>query len=611
MNKKLRNIAIVAHVDHGKTTLIDKLLQQSSTFNSISKISERVMDSHYLEKERGITILAKNTGIKWNNYRINIIDTPGHADFGSEVERVMSMVESVLLVVDATEGPMPQTYFVTKTAFTYGLKPIVVVNKIDRPEARPAWVLNQVFDLFLRLDATEEQLDFPIIYTSAIKGIAGNKETDMGKDMTALYQAIIDHVPYPQVILTAPLQMQISQLDYDNYLGIIGIGRVIQGRMRLNQQVNIIDSSGKSRSGKINKILTYLNLKRIEINQAEAGDIIAVTGLGPLNISDTICDIQIKNSLPPIRIEKPTVAMYFHVNTSPFSGKEGKYITSRQLFERLKKETINNIALQLEKTQDQNVYCISGRGELQLSILIENMRREGFELAVSRPKVLLREIHGCKQEPFEYVILDIEESYQGNIIQAMGERKGQLKTITTKNNHKSRLQLEYFVPTRGLIGFRTKFMQMTSGTGIMYSRFSHYDNLILGEIAKRKNGVMISNGQGKAIAFALFNLQERGRLFIDHGTSLYEGQIVGIHNRSNDLTVNCLTGKKLTNMRASGSDEATILVPPIKMTLEQAIEFIDDEELVEVTPVSIRIRKRYLSENERKCARKILIKQLN
>ncbi|CAQ82273.1 MULTISPECIES: ribosome-dependent GTPase TypA [Photorhabdus] len=598
--EKLRNIAIIAHVDHGKTTLVDKLLQQSGTFGDRATATERVMDSNDLEKERGITILAKNTAIKWNDYRINIVDTPGHADFGGEVERVMSMVDSVLLLVDAMDGPMPQTRFVTQKAFAHGLKPIVVINKVDRPGARPDWVVDQVFDLFVNLGATDEQLDFPIIYASALMGIAGTDHEDMAEDMTPLYQAIVDHVEPPKVDLNGAFQMQISQLDYNNYVGVIGIGRIKRGTVKPNQNVTIIDSEGKTRNGKVGKVLGHLGLERIESEQAEAGDIIAITGLGELNISDTLCDTNAVEALPPLAVDEPTVSMYFCVNTSPFCGREGKYVTSRQILERLKKELVHNVALRVEETEDPDAFRVSGRGELHLSVLIENMRREGFELAVSRPKVIFREIDGRKQEPFEQVTLDIEEQHQGDVMQALGERKADLRDMLPDG--KGRVRLDYVIPSRGLIGFRTEFMTMTSGTGLLYATFSHYDDIRPGEIGRRQNGVMISNGQGKAVAYALYSLQDRGKLFLGHGAEVYEGQVIGIHSRSNDLTVNCLTGKKLTNVRASGTDEATTLSPHIKKTLEQALEFIDDDELVEVTPVSIRLRKRYLTENERRRA---------
>ncbi len=600
MIEKLRNIAIIAHVDHGKTTLVDKLLQQSGTFGDRATATERVMDSNDLEKERGITILAKNTAIKWNDYRINIVDTPGHADFGGEVERVMSMVDSVLLLVDAMDGPMPQTRFVTQKAFAHGLKPIVVINKVDRPGARPDWVVDQVFDLFVNLGATDEQLDFPIVYASALMGIAGTDHEDMAEDMTPLYQAIVDHVEPPKVDLNGAFQMQISQLDYNNYVGVIGIGRIKRGTVKPNQNVTIVDSAGKTRNGKIGKVLGHLGLERIESEQAEAGDIVAITGLGELNISDTLCDVNAVEALPPLAVDEPTVSMYFCVNTSPFCGREGKYVTSRQILERLKKELVHNVALRVEETEDPDAFRVSGRGELHLSVLIENMRREGFELAVSRPKVIFREIDGRKQEPFEQVTLDIEEQHQGDVMQALGERKADLRDMLPDG--KGRVRLDYIIPSRGLIGFRTEFLTMTSGTGLLYATFSHYDDIRPGEIGRRQNGVMISNGQGKAVAYALYSLQDRGKLFLGHGAEVYEGQVIGIHSRSNDLTVNCLTGKKLTNVRASGTDEATTLSPHIKKTLEQALEFIDDDELVEVTPMSIRLRKRHLTENERRRA---------
>ncbi|WGL98273.1 ribosome-dependent GTPase TypA [Arsenophonus sp. aPb] len=598
--ENLRNIAIIAHVDHGKTTLVDKLLQQSGTFGERNNLDERVMDSNDLEKERGITILAKNTAIKWHDYRINIVDTPGHADFGGEVERVMSMVDSVLLLVDAMDGPMPQTRFVTQKAFAHGLKPIVVVNKIDRPGARPDWVVDQVFDLFVNLGATDEQLDFPIIYASALNGIAGTDYNEMAADMTPLYEAIVKYVAPPQVDLAGAFQMQISQLDYNNYLGVIGIGRIKRGAVKPNQTITIVNNEGKTRSGKVGKVLTHLGLERIDSEIAQAGDIIALTGLGELNISDTLCDPNNIEALPALAVDEPTVSMYFCVNTSPFCGREGKYVTSRQILDRLKKELVHNVALRVEETEDPDAFRVSGRGELHLSVLIENMRREGFELAVSRPKVIFRQFEGRKQEPFEQVTLDIEERHQGDVMMALGERKGELRDMLPDG--KGRVRLDYIIPSRGLIGFRTEFMTMTSGTGLLYATFSHYDDVRPGEIGRRQNGVMISNGQGKAVAYALYSLQDRGKLFLGHGAEVYEGQIIGIHSRSNDLTVNCLTGKKLTNVRASGTDEATTLSPPVKKTLEQALEFIDDDELVEVTPQSIRLRKRYLTENDRRRA---------
>lgn len=600
MIENLRNIAIIAHVDHGKTTLVDKLLQQSGTLGERNDDAERVMDSNDLEKERGITILAKNTAIKWNDYRINIVDTPGHADFGGEVERVMSMVDSVLLLVDAMDGPMPQTRFVTQKAFANGLNPIVVINKVDRPGARPDWVVDQVFDLFVNLGATDEQLDFPIIYASALNGIAGLDHNDMADDMTPLFEAIVKHVSPPEVDSNGPFQMQISQLDYNNYVGVIGIGRIKRGSVKPNQQVTVIDSEGKRRNGKIGQVLAHMGLQRFEADIAEAGDIIAITGLGEMNISDTLCDVNNVEALPPLSVDEPTVTMFFCVNTSPFCGKEGKFVTSRQILDRLNKELVHNVALRVEETEDPDAFRVSGRGELHLSVLIENMRREGYELGVSRPKVIFRDIDGRKQEPFEQVTLDIEEQNQGSVMEAMGTRKGELRDMLPDG--KGRVRLDYVIPSRGLIGFRTEFMTMTSGTGLLYSTFSHYDDVRPGEIGQRINGVLISNGTGKALAYALYSLQDRGRLFLGHGAEVYEGQIIGIHTRSNDLTVNCLTGKKLTNMRASGTDEATTLSTPIKMSLEQALEFIDDDELVEVTPQSIRLRKRHLTENDRKRA---------
>ena len=599
---KLRNIAIIAHVDHGKTTLVDKLLQQSGTLEAARNgdQDERVMDSNDLEKERGITILAKNTAINWRDYRINIVDTPGHADFGGEVERVLSMVDCVLLVVDAFDGPMPQTRFVTQKAFAHGLKPIVVINKVDRPGARPDWVVDQVFDLFDNLGATDEQLDFPIVYASALNGVAGLEHDDLADDMTPLFEAIVKYVEAPKVELDAPFQMQISQLDYNNYVGVIGIGRIKRGAIKPNQQVTIIDSEGKTRNGKVGQVLGHLGLDRFEEDIARAGDIIAITGLGELNISDTICDVNNVEALPALTVDEPTVTMFFCVNTSPFCGKEGKYVTSRQILERLNKELVHNVALRVEETANPDEFRVSGRGELHLSVLIENMRREGYELAVSRPKVIYREIDGRKQEPFEQVTIDIEEQHQGAVMEALGIRKGEVKDMIPDG--KGRTRLEYVIPSRGLIGFRNEFMTMTSGTGLLYSSFSHYDDVKAGEIGQRKNGVLISNATGKALAYALFGLQERGKLMIEHGVEVYEGQVIGIHSRSNDLTVNCLQGKKLTNIRASGKDDAIVLTTPVRMSLEQALEFIDDDELVEVTPTSIRVRKKLLTEVERKRA---------
>ncbi|CAL4324216.1 50S ribosomal subunit assembly factor BipA [Buchnera aphidicola (Eriosoma lanigerum)] len=598
MNQNIRNIAIIAHVDHGKTTLIDKLLQQSGTFDIHEVQTERIMDSNDLEKERGITILSKNTAIKWNGYHINIVDTPGHADFGGEVERILSMVDSVLLIVDALEGPMPQTRFVTEKAFNYGMNPIVVINKIDRINARPEWVIDQIFDLFINLNANDDQINFPIIYTSALTGISGTNLKNMKTDMTALYESIIKYVPAPKKNYNKKLQMQISQLDYNNYLGVIGIGRIKQGTAKSNQNIIITNNNGKKQIGKINQILTYIGLKRIPTNIAISGSIVAITGLNNINISDTICDPEYIQPLPKLNIDEPTIKMFFSVNSSPFAGKEGKYVTSRQIGERLKKELIHNVALHMEETNNSNTFCVSGRGELHLSILIENMRREGFELEVSRPKVIFREANSIKQEPFEHVILDTEIKYQGIIMNFLGNRKGEMINITPMNNN--RIRLEYILSSRALIGFRSEYISMTSGTGLFNSSFSHYGNIQNSNIGQRRNGVLISNSTGMAVAFALYNLQDRGKLFLGHGSNVYEGQIIGVHNRSNDLTVNCLTGKKLTNMRASGTDESISLTTAINMNLEDALGFINDDELIEITPNNIRLRKQYLTENERK-----------
>ncbi|XBC41125.1 MAG: translational GTPase TypA [Buchnera aphidicola (Nurudea yanoniella)] len=598
MNKNLRNIAIIAHVDHGKTTLVNKLLQQSDTFKNKKEISESIMDSHDLEKERGITILSKNATIEWKNYRINIIDTPGHSDFGGEVERILSMVDSVLLVVDALDGPMPQTRFVTQKAFDYKIKPIVVINKIDRKYARPHWVIDQIFDLFVNLNATDEQLDFPIIYTSALLGTSGTNYENIGSDMSSLYEIIIKHTPPPKTNFNDPFQMQISQLDYDNYLGKIGIGRIHQGSVKPNQTVTIINAQGFKTTGKIKKVLNYLGLTKINTTLAQSGDIVAVTGINNLNISDTICDPNYINPLPILKVDKPTVKITFSVNTSPFAGTEGKYITSKNILNRLKKETIHNVSLRFKETKDSNTFSVSGRGELHLSILIENMRREGFELEVSRPKVILRTIEGIKKEPFEIVVLDIEEKHHGSIMKLLGERKGKISNITP--NKISRIKIECVLSSHYLIGFKSELETITSGSGIFYSSFSHYGNIQSKNLGPRKNGVLISNKTGHSVGFSLFNLQNRGKLFIGHGEKIYEGQIIGIHNRKNDLTVNCLLGKKLTNMRASGSDEAITLTTPLKINLEYAINFINNDELIEVTPLSIRLRKAILQENKRK-----------
>ncbi|MBP4042439.1 MULTISPECIES: translational GTPase TypA [Aeromonas] len=600
MLENLRNIAIIAHVDHGKTTLVDKLLQQSGTLDRTSEGQERIMDSNDLERERGITILAKNTAIRWNDYRINIVDTPGHADFGGEVERVLSMVDSVLLLVDAVDGPMPQTRFVTQKAFAQGLKPIVVINKIDRPGARPDWVMDQVFDLFDNLGATDEQLDFKVVYASALNGWATLDQDVPSENMEPLFQAIVDNVEAPKADVDGAFQMQISQLDYNSYVGVIGIGRITRGRVKTNQQVTIVGANGKPRTGKVGQVLGYLGLSRTEVTDAQAGDIIAITGLGELKISDTICDNSAVEALPPLSVDEPTVNMTFQVNTSPFAGKEGKFVTSRNILERLNQELVHNVALRVEETEDPDKFRVSGRGELHLSILIENMRREGYELAVSRPEVILRTVNGELQEPFETVTVDVEEAHQGSVMEQLGLRKGEMTNMTPDG--KGRVRLDFIIPSRGLIGFQTEFLTMTSGTGLLYHTFDHYGPHKGGSIGERQNGVLISNATGKALTFALFGLQDRGRLFIGHATEVYEGQVIGIHSRSNDLTVNCLKGKQLTNMRASGTDEAQVLTPPIRMTLEQALEFIDNDELVEITPKAIRIRKKLLTELDRKRA---------
>ncbi|VEL98285.1 GTP-binding protein [Alteromonas sp. 76-1] len=595
---KLRNIAIIAHVDHGKTTLVDKLLQQSGTLETRGEQEERVMDSNDIEKERGITILAKNTAINWNDYRINIVDTPGHADFGGEVERVMSMADSVLLLVDAQEGPMPQTRFVTQKAFAQGLKPIVVINKIDKPGARPDWVMDQVFDLFDNLGATDDQLDFQVVYASALNGWASLDADKPEEDMNALFQTIVDQVSPPDADASGAFQMQISQLDYNSYVGVIGVGRIKRGTVKPNQQVTVVTAEGEKRNGKVGLVYGYLGLARHEVEGASAGDIIAITGLGSLKISDTICDVNQVEAMTPLSVDEPTVTMTFQVNTSPFSGKEGKYVTSRNILERLNDELVHNVALRVEETPDPDKFRVSGRGELHLGILIENMRREGYELAVSRPEVILKEENGETQEPFETLTVDCEEAHQGSIMEQLGLRKAEMTNMSPDG--KGRVRIDFVIPSRGLIGFQTEFMTMTSGSGLLYHTFDHYGPYKGGVIGKRKNGVLIANANGKALTNALFNLQERGRLFIGHGVEVYEGMVIGIHSRDNDLTVNALKGKQLTNVRASGTDEAQTLVPPIKMSLEQALEFIDEDELVEVTPVSIRIRKKLLTENERK-----------
>ncbi len=600
MIEKLRNIAIIAHVDHGKTTLVDELLKQSGTLGDRANAAERMMDSNDLEKERGITILSKNTAIRWQDYRINIVDTPGHADFGGEVERVLSMVDSVLLLVDAVEGPMPQTRFVTQKAFDMGFRPIVVINKIDREGARPDWVLDQTFDLFDRLGATDEQLDFPVIYASAINGYASTDAEVREGDMEPLFQAIVENVSPPDVDLDGPFQLQVSSLDYNSYVGLIGIGRIKRGTVRSNTQLRVIDAEGNERRGRILQIFGFHGLERVEFDSASAGDIIAFTGMDELHISDTLCDPEQVEALPPLTVDEPTVSMTFQVNTSPFAGKDGKYITSRNIQERLDEELKHNVALRVEPTDDPDKFRVSGRGELHLGILIENMRREGFELAVSRPEVVIREIDGEKQEPYEQLTVDIEEQHQGAVMEKLGERRAELKDM--QPDGKGRVRLDFIVPARGLIGFQTEFMTITSGSGLLFHVFDHYGPYRPERIGQRTNGVLISNGTGKALAYALFNLQERGRLFTAHGDEVYEGQIIGIHSRDNDLTVNPLKAKQLTNIRAAGSDENLILTPPLKYTLEQALEFIDDDELVEVTPNHIRLRKKHLKEHERKKA---------
>lgn len=600
MVEKLRNIAIIAHVDHGKTTLVDKLLQQTASLSKKVTNTERIMDSNDLERERGITILAKNTAIKWGDYRINIVDTPGHADFGGEVERILSMVDSVLLLVDAVDGPMPQTRFVTQKAFARGLNPIVVINKIDRPGARPDWVMDQVFDLFDNLGATDEQLDFPVVYTSALLGYATLDLHQTSDNMTPLFETIVKSVPAPKVDPDGPFQMQISTLDYSSYVGMIGIGRITRGQAKTNMPVTIIDYEGKTRPGRILQVLEYLGLDRSEVPTASAGDIIAITGIDALKISDTLCDPNNVEALPALTVDEPTVSMTFQVNTSPFAGKEGKFVTSRKIRERLNQELLHNVALRVEDTNDPDKFKVSGRGELHLSILIENMRREGYELAVSRPEVITKEVDGEIHEPYETLAIDVPAEFQGAIMEKLGSRRGDLKHMIA--DEKGRVRLDYVIPSRALIGFHTEFLTLTSGTGIMHHVFSHYGVAAKGEIPHRLNGVLISNQQGVALAYSLFNLQERGRMLIGPQTDVYEGMIVGLHSRDNDLVVNVCKAKQLTNIRAAGSDENIILTPPILLSLEQALEFIEDDELVEVTPQSIRVRKKFLKEHERKRA---------
>ena len=600
--ENLRNIAIIAHVDHGKTTLVDKLLSQSGTLDRKDVGSERLMDSNDQEKERGITILAKNTAINWNDYRINIVDTPGHADFGGEVERVLSMVDSVLLLVDAVDGPMPQTRFVTSKAFEQGLRPIVVINKVDRPGARPDWVMDQVFDLFDSLGATDEQLDFPVIYASALNGIAGHDVDDMAEDMTPLYEMIVADVPSPKVDVDAPFQMQVSALAYDSYVGVIGVGRITRGKLKPGQQVVVKAADGNERKGKVLNVKGYLGLEQVETQLATAGDIVCINGIDGLGISDTLCDPDNIEALPALSVDEPTVSMTFIVNNSPFAGLEGKFVTTRNIKDRLEQELIHNVALRVKQGYSPDKFIVSGRGELHLSVLIETMRREGFEMGVSRPEVVTKEVDGEIQEPYEQVVIDVEDQHQGSVMEELGMRKGEMTNM--EPDGKGRVRLEFMIPSRGLIGFRGAFLTLTSGSGIMTSVFDHYGPVKGGEAHSRQNGALISMVKGKTAAFALFNIQARGRLFLGHAIDVYEGQIVGIHSRGNDLVVNPIKGKQLTNVRASGTDEALTLVPPIRHTLEQALEFIEDDELVEVTPQSIRLRKKLLTENLRKRAPK-------
>ena len=600
MTTKLRNIAIIAHVDHGKTTLVDKLLKQSGTLDNRKDMGTCIMDSNALERERGITILAKNTAIRWNDYRINIVDTPGHADFGGEVERVLSMVDSVLLLVDAVDGPMPQTRFVTRKAFAHGLKPIVVINKIDRPGARPNWVLDQTFDLFDRLGATEEQLDFPVVYASALQGYAGLTPDISSGDMTPLFETIVNFVAPPKVDPDGPFQMRVSNLDYSSYVGAIAIGRIQRGRVRPNMPIAIVDRDGGARGARVLQVLGFLGLERYEVQEATAGDIVAITGIEAPRISDTLCDPEYVEALPALSVDEPTVSMTFEVNTSPFAGRNGKYVTSRNLKERLERELIHNVALRVEPTDSPDKFKVSGRGELHLSILIENMRREGYELAVSRPQVILKEVNGEKHEPYELLTVDVEDRHQGAVMEKLGVRKGDL--LNMEPDGKGRVRLEYVIPARGLIGFQTEFLTTTAGTGILNHVFDHYGPMRKGDIKGRVNGVLISNDTGKSVAYALFGLQERGRMLIGPGEELYEGMVVGVHSRDNDLVVNALREKKLTNIRAAGSDENILLTPPIRLSLEQALEFIEEDELVEVTPNFIRVRKRFLKEPDRRRA---------
>ncbi len=602
MIEKLRNVAIVAHVDHGKTTLVDKLLEQSGTLDRRDQGSERIMDSNDQEKERGITILAKNTAVSWNGYHINIVDTPGHADFGGEVERVLSMVDCVLLLVDAVDGPMPQTRFVTQKAFQQGLSPIVVINKIDRPGSRPDWVMDQVFDLFDSLGATDEQLDFPVMYTSAINGIAGPSPDNMSENMDPLFEALVEHVKAPDVDLEGPLQMQISALDYSSYVGVIGVGRIKRGSMKVGQQIKVVSSDGKQRAAKLQNVMSYMGLDRIDVPTAKAGDIVCVTGIDGLNISDTICHPDHVEALPALSIDEPTVSMTFQVNDSPFAGLDGKFVTSRNIRDRLDRELIHNVALRVEQGDTPDRFVVSGRGELHLSVLIESMRREGFEVGVGRPQVIEKEVDGVMMEPYEAVLIDCEDQHQGSLMEEMGRRKADMTNM--EPDGKGRTRLEFIIPSRGLIGFRGQFLTLTSGSGVMTSVFDHYGEVKQGALTKRQNGVLVSMVKGKILAFALFNLQTRGRLMVEPNIDVYEGMLIGVHSRGNDLAVNPTKGKQLTNIRAAGTDENIVLSPPIRFSLEQALEFIEDDELVEVTPNFIRLRKRLLTENARKRAPK-------
>ena len=598
MTQKLRNIAIIAHVDHGKTTLVDQLLRQSGTLDARKDLQERVMDSNDLERERGITILAKNTAITWGDYRINIVDTPGHADFGGEVERVLAMVDCVLLLVDAVDGPMPQTRFVTQKAFKHGLRPIVVINKIDRDEARPGWVLDQTFDLFDRLGATDEQLDFPVIYASALRGFSGLESTVRDGDMQPLFKTIVEHCPPPDVDADGPLQLQVTLLDYSSYVGAIGIGRIKRGTVKRGMAVTVVNREGKQRSERITQILGFHGLTRVEVESASAGDIVAFAGIAEPKVSDTLCDPATVEPLPSLTVDEPTISMTFEVNTSPFLGREGKFVTSRQIRERLEREAIHNVALRVEPTADPDKFVVFGRGELHLGVLLENMRREGYEMAVSRPRVVIKQVDGAAHEPYEQVTVDADSDAQGDIMSALGSRGAELKDMQADG--RGRVRLDYMVPSRGLIGFQTEFRTMTRGTGLLHHVFDHYGPVVQRELGQRPNGVLIANGQGTALAYSLFSLQERGRLCIGPGEEVYEGMIIGLNNRDNDLVVNPLKGKKLTNMRAAGKDENVVLTPPIRFSLEQAMEFIDDDELIEVTPTSIRLRKRNLKETDRK-----------